>query len=70
MINRKDLEVGDTVYTCFPNMNNKHYPVQVLDIFTDAMAQTRLLITIKDEQGIIRELDATWISKYPLNQDA
>ena len=67
MINQKEIAIGDTIYTGHPNMDNEYYPVKVLDISPGAVSQSRLLVTIRDNRGVTRKLDASWFSKYKLN---
>lgn len=67
MINQEDIAIGDTIYTGHPNMNNEYYPVKVLEISPGAVSQSRLLVTIKDNRGVTRKLDASWFSKFKLN---
>ena len=67
MIHQKDIAVGDTIYTCYPNKSDEYYPVKVLELFPGAVPQSSLLVAIQDDQGVIRELDASWVSKYKLN---
>lgn len=63
----KDIAIGDTIYSCYPNMGEESHPVQVVQIFPGAVSQSGLLVVVLDDQGTMRRLDAAWLSKFKLN---